>query len=488
MTASSRELRDEPAPGDQPSDQPSDQPGDQTGTQSGTGSGSVSGLENAGAGGAERGDASTEAPEASTGTSTEAPGDAAASEPTEPTEAPEAPEAPATDRAAGTGTGSAQTSRAPAGVAPAANPAWASARMPRMGIVLLVLGGGWLAVSGAQHLQGILGPLLLTLNLVIVAYPVQAWLNRRGLPRIVGACASGLIVFAIIIAFFAALGWSMALLVQEIPAYQQQFSALYQSALEQLQRVGVSETQAMSQLQSQLNPSRVVGLATQTLSGLTGALTLLLVVVTIVFVVLIDSMQVGLRLQVASRTHADVAAALIGFARGVRRYWIVSSIFGAIVAVLDVLALVWLGVPLAVVWGLLSFLTNYIPNIGFVIGIVPPTLMALLANGPQSALLVVIAYCVINFVIQSIIQPKFLGDAVGVTATVSLLSLLFWAWVLGPLGALIALPATLLCKALLIDTDPRMQWLNSFIASHPERGNQMEQAGDDVPGAGRSRA
>lgn len=510
MTSSSRELRDEPAPGPQNGPQPGAQRGDQGGgrpdTDTGSGSGSApgsgpghehagasdaehagaSGAEHAGASaaelagvsGAERAAASAEAPSEPGAQPPEgrreAPGDADATAPADPTGAS------AADRGDGTGSGPAGPSATPVG--PAANPAWASARMPRMGIVLLVLGGGWLAVSGAQHLQGIIGPLLLTLNLVIVAYPVQAWLNRLGLPRIVGACASGLIVFAIIIAFFAALGWSMALLVQKIPAYQQQFSALYQSALEQLQRVGVSETQAMSQLQSQLNPSRVVGLATQTLSGLTGALTLLLVVVTIVFVVLIDSMQVGLRLQVASRTHADVAAALVGFARGVRRYWIVSSIFGAIVAVLDVLALVWLGVPLAVVWGLLSFLTNYIPNIGFVIGIVPPTLMALLANGPQSALLVVIAYCVINFVIQSIIQPKFLGDAVGVTATVSLLSLLFWAWVLGPLGALIALPATLLCKALLIDTDPRMQWLNSFIASHPERGNQMEQAGDDVPG------
>ena len=482
MTSSSRELRDEPAPGPQNGDQSDPDVGSASGPASGPTSGP--GLENAARSGAERADAGAEA---SSEPRVQPPSearrdvpDAAVSEPADP------PGTAAADRGDDTGSGTAGPSAEPVG--PAANPAWASARMPRMGIVLLMLGGGWLAVSGAQHLQGIIGPLLLTLNLVIVAYPVQAWLNRLGLPRIVGACASGLIVFAIIVTFFAALGWSMALLVQEIPAYQQQFSALYQSALEQLQRVGVSETQAMSQLQSQLNPSRVVGLATQTLSGLTGALTLLLVVVTIVFVVLIDSMQVGLRLQVAARTHADVAAALIGFARGVRRYWIVSSIFGAIVAVLDVFALLFLGVPLAVVWGLLSFLTNYIPNIGFVIGIVPPTLMALLANGPQTALFVVIAYCVINFVIQSIIQPKFLGDAVGVTATVSLLSLLFWAWVLGPLGALIALPATLLCKALLIDTDPRMQWLNSFIASHPERGNQMEQAGDHAPGAGRSRA
>lgn len=345
--------------------------------------------------------------------------------------------------------------------------------IPRAGIVLLVIAAGWLSVTAVRNLQGIVGPLLLTLNLVIVAYPVQAKLNRLGVPRVLGACVSALIVFAIVIAFFSALGWSMAMLVQEIPGYQQQFSALYQSGLEQLARIGVSETQAMAQLQAQLNPSRVVGFATSTLSGLTGALSMLLVTVTIIFVVLIDSMQLGTRLQVAARSHDDIVAALLGFARGVRRYWIVSSIFGAIVAALDVVALLQLGVPLAFVWGLLSFLTNYIPNIGFVLGIVPPALMALMANGPQTALFVVIAYCVINFVIQSIIMPKYLGDAVGVTATVSLLSLLFWAWVLGPLGALLALPATLLCKALLVDLDPRLRWLDAFISSHPEDSNQL---------------
>ncbi len=142
-----------------------------------------------------------------------------------------------------------------------------------------------------------------------------------------------------------------------------------------------------------------------------------------------------------------------------------ASVFGLIVAVLDVAVLLIIGVPLALVWGLVSFLTNYIPNVGFVIGIIPPVLMALLDEGPGPALAVIIAYSVINFVIQSIIQPKFNGDAVGVTALVSFLSLLVWSSVLGPIGALLGLPATLLLKALLIDHDPNMRWFNTLLAS-----------------------
>ncbi|MDO5711210.1 MAG: AI-2E family transporter, partial [Micrococcales bacterium] len=163
--------------------------------------------------------------------------------------------------------------------------------LPRVGIVLVILACGWLSVSAVQSLQSIVGPLLLTLNLAIVAYPVQAWLNRYGIPRIIGACVSGAIIFAILLAFFGALGWSLTLLIQEIPQYQSQFTSIYQSVLEELKRFGISETQAVQQLQSQLDPSRVVSLATQTLSGLTGMLSLLLVTVTIIFVVLIDSMN-----------------------------------------------------------------------------------------------------------------------------------------------------------------------------------------------------
>ena len=80
---------------------------------------------------------------------------------------------------------------------------------------------------------------------------------------------------------------------------------------------------------------------------------------------------------------------------------------------------------------------------------------------------VIVAYSVLNFVIQAIIQPKFTGESVGVTPLVSFLSLLFWVWVLGWLGALLALPATLLLNALLVDADPKARWVNILIASDP---------------------
>ena len=82
----------------------------------------------------------------------------------------------------------------------------------------------------------------------------------------------------------------------------------------------------------------------------------------------------------------------------------------------------------------------------------------------------IIAYSVLNFVIQSIIQPKFAGDAVGLTPTMSFVSLLLWGWVFGALGTLIALPCSLLVKATLIDHDPGARWANALISSRPTEG------------------
>jgi AI-2 transport protein TqsA len=140
-------------------------------------------------------------------------------------------------------------------------------------------------------------------------------------------------------------------------------------------------------------------------------------------------------------------------------------VFGLIVALADVAALYWFSVPLPWLWGLLSFITNYIPNIGFVLGLVPPALLALLEGGVRQAVLVIVAYSVINTVIQSLIQPKVVGDTVGLSVSLTFLSLVFWSYVIGPLGGLLAVPLSLFTKATLIDADPTTRWLDPLLTT-----------------------
>ena len=338
--------------------------------------------------------------------------------------------------------------------------------VPQSLIFLLTLAAGWIALQGVQSLNNIIAPTFFALNLMIAAYPIQRTLRRYNIPAWIGSILSGLTVVTILVAFFASLGWAVASLVETLPQYKDKFSTLYDGMLVWLSDFGIGTEQLESGLRK-IDPSSIMGFVQKAASGLSSTVSLIVVIITVLIFMMMDMSGFTERLAIARNHNSSLVEALESFATGVRRYWIVSTIFGLIVALLDYAVLLALNVPLAGVWAVLSFVTNYIPNIGFVIGLIPPALMALLEGGPMAALAVVIAYALLNFVVQSVIQPKFAGEAVGVTATVSFLSLLFWAWVMGALGAILALPATLLVKAVMVDADPRNRWLNAFIAAKP---------------------
>lgn len=360
---------------------------------------------------------------------------------------------------------------AEAGRAPAPAPAPVTVtgwRPPRGLVVLLGIALAFGVLLGMHELRNYIAPVFLALNLVLAAAPLQQLLIRRGLPPWLSALITGTAVFAFLVAFFWSLGWSIAQMVQELPEYQDRFEELYTQGLDLLARFGIEEAAITEQVRGALNPERIIAALGGVLGNVGGMLGLLGTTLIVLFFLVMDSLSAGRRLALTREQHPRLAEALTSFGQGVRRYWVVTTIFGLIVAVLDVVALVLLGVPLALAWGVLAFVTNYIPNVGFVIGLVPPALMALLANGPMNSLIVIIVYTALNFVVQTIIQPKFTGDAVGVGPTVTFLSLVIWAWVLGPIGALLALPATLLVKAILVDADPQARWLNAFLASNPE--------------------
>ena len=232
---------------------------------------------------------------------------------------------------------------------------------------------------------------------------------------------------------------------RSLPTYQDRFTAFLNDLEAWLATLGIGREQLNAAL-GQVSFGRIAGLFTDLLVGLAGAFSNLLLLLLIVLFMGLDATHFSRRLARVGGKRKAIVSALGGFVHGTRTYLVVSTIFGLIVAAIDTAFLWIVGVPLAVLWGLLAFVTNYIPNVGFLIGLVPPALLALLEGGPQLMISVIVAYSVINFVIQSVIQPKFVGDAVNLSLTLTFLSLLFWSFAIGPLGAVLAIPLTLLAK------------------------------------------
>ena len=340
--------------------------------------------------------------------------------------------------------------------------------LPRGLLFLLGAAASVIVLSGVRAVSGIIGPSFLALVLTVLVHPVRAWLRAHRVP------GWGAMILCLLLVYGLLLGLGLALVVATgrfaalLPTYQDDLQRVVGNVEQTLSDLGMS-THQLQDLSSSMDFSQLANLALGVAGGIADVASGLVFIVTLVLFMTLDAGAFPDNLASAGADRPGIVAGFQSFASGTRTYLLVSTVFGFIVAVIDTGALALLGIPIPLVWGLLAFITNYIPNIGFVIGLVPPAVLALLEGGPGLMLAVIAAYCVINFILQSVIQPKFVGDAVGLSTSITFLSLVFWAFLLGALGALLAIPLTLLVKAVLIESDPRNAWLGPLLSNKPSQ-------------------
>jgi predicted PurR-regulated permease PerM len=347
--------------------------------------------------------------------------------------------------------------------------------IPRGLRVLLGAAAVTVVLAGLRAIGDIVAPVFLALVLTVLVHPVRAWLRERRVP---GWAATTTVL---VVVYMLVLGLTLTLLVAAgrfatiLPTYQESFEQLLSDAAAWFARLGVGEEQLQA-IRSPGDLSRLGEIVTGLLGGLLDVVSSLAFICTVVLFMTFDAKNFPGNLAAVTVERPGIGAAFGRFASGTRTYLLVSTVFGLIVAVLDTIALAMLGIPVPVLWGLLSFMTNYIPNIGFVIGLVPPAILGLLEGGPGLMLAVIAVYSVINVVLQSVIQPKFVGDAVGLSTTITFLSLVFWTFVMGPLGALLAIPMTLFAKAILVDVDPRIAWVDALTSNKAPHADESDEA------------
>jgi AI-2 transport protein TqsA len=338
---------------------------------------------------------------------------------------------------------------------------------------ILVVAGLIVIGAGLRSAANIVGPVFLVVTLVITVAPLRGFLVRRRWPSWLASVVSLLAIYALLAMILGSVVYAAVRLVDKLPDYASAFQKIFDYLVGVASQLGFGQDQ-LKRLASSVQLSSLAAPAQALVSGISGGLSLILLIVTLVIFLAFDASSMPERLAVIRETRPHIAEGLNNFAGRVRKYWIVTTVFGLIVAVLDVIALVIIGVPLYITWGVLAFVTNYIPNIGFILGVIPPALIALLDGGIGSAIAVVAAYTAINVIVQTIIQPRFTGDAVGISATIAFASLIFWAYLLGPLGALLAIPATLFLKSVLLDNSVPASWVSALISSSP--GNERPRA------------
>ena len=155
------------------------------------------------------------------------------------------------------------------------------------------------------------------------------------------------------------------------------------------------------------------------------------------------------------------------FLTSANRYLVVKTWISLLTGGLVTLLLLVVGVDYPLLWGVIAFLFNFIPNIGSIIAAIPALLLALVQLGTGSALVVAGGYVVINVVVGNAVEPRFMGREVGLSPLVVFLSLVCWGWILGPVGMLLSVPLTMVVK-LALESNPQWQWLATLLgSSHP---------------------
>ncbi|MEJ2866871.1 AI-2E family transporter [Actinomycetospora sp. OC33-EN08] len=355
----------------------------------------------------------------------------------------------------------------------------AAVRLPPAVVLLVGAAAAVVVALGVRELAWLIGPVFLALVVVITVRPVEGVLRRRGVPRWAAVIALVVLVYAVVLVLAGVIVGAVARLVTILPSYRDELDGLLGGLFALLREYGVGSL-GLSEIAASLDLARVVAVLQVLLSSVAGLAGNVVFLLSVLLFLAIESGGFTAKLDAVAAARPHAARALREVVGNTRRFLVVTSVFGLLTAVVDTVVLLALGVPLAVLWGLLAFITNYIPYVGFFVGVVPPAVLALLEGGWGLATVVVAIYVVVNFVLCSLVQPRYIGDAVGLSLTVVFLSLGFWAWMLGPLGAVLAVPLTLLVKAVLVDADARAAWVSTLLAARPSRpGRPRDPVHDD---------
>jgi len=347
--------------------------------------------------------------------------------------------------------------------------AWPS--VARTVLMLAVLVGLALGIRAAR---GVAAPILLGLMVVIGASPIVGILTKRRVPSVLAYVISLLIVVIVILALLFLMSFMIFQTRDLLPQLQDQLTALEQDFVETLAGWGFDISGVIEE--QILKPENLVGWASSALSALYGALKSVGLVIFIVAYLLVEVSGFRRRFYEALGEDRPALRRWLQWTRETRSYLWITTVLAVVVAVLN-FALLWaLGVPYPFTWAFLSFVMSYIPNVGFLIALVPPLTLAILQRSWGMVIGVVVGYLVINFVSDNVFKPRFLKSGMDLPAAVSFLSVLIWGFVLGPIGALLSIPMTMMVRTIFLEASPETESLALLLRSGTDPARKRRRA------------
>lgn len=324
-------------------------------------------------------------------------------------------------------------------------------------------------IAGMQAAAPLLVPFLMAAFVACICLPPMQWLIERRIPATAAVfiVISGVVLIGLLITAFASA--SVAGFSQNLPLYQARLEE--QMAQFILWLLGHGITVPAATLHDTFNLSAAMGMAGAFLSGIGKALANTFFIVLTVIFIMFEAVALPHKWAYLGE-HAPSTDAVKQFMESVNSYLVIKTGMSIATGAAVTIWLTVLGVDYPILWGIVAFLFNFVPNIGSIIAAVPALLLALVQLGPDAVLYTGIGYIVINLVVGNVVEPRFMGRGVGLSTLVVFISLVFWGWVLGLVGMLLSVPLTMIVK-IALEAKDETRWIAVLLGPDVEPEEAM---------------
>ncbi len=328
-----------------------------------------------------------------------------------------------------------------------------------VGYGLLVMAAVVIVLAGVKTASVIVVPFLLALFLAIILSPLFLWLKSKKVPQGIALLLIVLLLFLSVGTLVMLIGSSVQDFTHNVPAYEAKLRTDFSHFLGVLERYNIQIPK--EDILSMFATDSIMEYIAHTLKSLGGLLTnSFMIILTVIFML----MEIGNFSKKLQNSGSLGLQSLLKVSDDIKHFILLKSLTSAATGLTITIALKFIGIDYAILWGVVAFLLNYIPNIGSILAAVPAVLMALVQFDIGTALMVAGVYLFVNILIGSILEPRIMGQGLGLSTLVVFLSLIFWGWLLGPVGMLLSVPLTIMVK-IILDAKEDTRWIATLLGN-----------------------
>jgi len=329
--------------------------------------------------------------------------------------------------------------------------------------------------GGIIFAKSIITPLLLAIFLsIIMAQPI-IWLNRRKVPQLLAITIVFLLFFAVFIGFGQLVGSSLSSFSQNVPKYEKNLTEIGESISAQLDKEGIHFS--FDQMSSILKPSKVLGVTANLLGDLGSVMGNTFTVFFLLLFLLLELDTIPVKATAIFKGSSKSVSYFHEIGDNIRHYLSIKTFTSFITGALIWIFLLILGVDYAIIWGLIAFLFNFIPNIGSIIAAIPAVLFALIQLGFGGAAWTIIIFLSVNMFIGNVVEPRIMGKGMGLSTFVVFVALIFWGFALGVVGMFLSVPLTMAIK-IICKQYPNTRWIAIILGTEDDAQDILNEKHD----------